>query len=308
MSFSRRTAYTLVEILVVISIIGVMASLILPAVNAAREAGRRVQCINNQKQLALASQGYEGKTNEGRLVGYHNLLNVRTTTPATPVMVSWPVPLFPHMEQQVIYDSWRDSLSPQVTYLPALVCPSDYTKNVKTPGSLTYVINAGMADNVTFENVANGVAHNYFSTDAAYLTFPPSPYGVATTSGDFYDGRASTLLFAENVQATQWDTLVNGGSYKQNTVFVWWDAVGANLDRQINVNRKAPGLNSDRARPSSFHAGGIVIVAFADGHTGRLREQIDYSVYQRLMAPHDARSNLPAAVIGLGPPSVTTYE
>jgi prepilin-type N-terminal cleavage/methylation domain-containing protein len=69
-TIDRRSGFTWVELLVVIVIIGVLVALLLPATECARESGRRAQCMNNQKQIALAMLNYEAK--HGCFPGYVN--------------------------------------------------------------------------------------------------------------------------------------------------------------------------------------------------------------------------------------------
>ena len=88
-SRARASAFTLVELLVVIAIIGTLVALLLPAVGAVREAARRGTCLNNIRNLAQATFGYE--TSKGRLPGYSQLVK-RGATEAVGVMPNPPPP------------------------------------------------------------------------------------------------------------------------------------------------------------------------------------------------------------------------
>lgn len=120
-----RSAFTLVELLVVIAIIGVLVALLLPAVQAAREAARRMQCTNNLKQIGLSLHNYE---NANKTLppgsGYGRPEKVPT----------WMVRLFPFFEQRGIttrYDFTQyANVEPNLTLaksvtIPTLICPSD---------------------------------------------------------------------------------------------------------------------------------------------------------------------------------------
>src|SRR5436190_8995914 len=96
-----RPAFTLVELLVVIAIIGVLVALLLPAVQAAREAARRAQCNNNLKQLALATLNYAGAQKrfpKGAESQSH---------PFGPPRQSWVPYVLPYMEQQTVLNSYN---------------------------------------------------------------------------------------------------------------------------------------------------------------------------------------------------------
>lgn len=147
-----QRAFTLVELLVVIAIIGILIALLLPAVQAAREAARRSQCVNNLKQLGLSLNNYHdvcrsfpqgcGGTSACTLLpsGRYN----GNCTRLSPF-----IPLLPYMEQQAMYDQIRAGGNGAVAYgsagwdgswpnwavqVPSLLCPSDPAAP-PTPGS-----------------------------------------------------------------------------------------------------------------------------------------------------------------------------
>jgi len=121
-------AFTLVELLVVIAIIGVLVALLLPAVQAAREAARRNTCVNNMKQVGLALHNYES-THGALPIGSTYASNIGLTT-------TWAALILPQLELQAVYDQFDFTksmanrrydnyrLAAEIS-LPVYTCPSD---------------------------------------------------------------------------------------------------------------------------------------------------------------------------------------
>jgi prepilin-type N-terminal cleavage/methylation domain-containing protein len=103
-----RRGFTLVELLVVIAIIGILVSLLLPAVQAAREAARRMQCSNNLKQLALAFHNYHD-THKAFPMGYFVWIN---PAGGNYNVQAWGQLLLPFIEQQVLADQYDYRVAP----------------------------------------------------------------------------------------------------------------------------------------------------------------------------------------------------
>lgn len=109
----QRNGFTLVELLVVIAIIGVLVGLLLPAVQAAREAARRMQCSNNLKQMGLAVHNFDSTYK--KLPSSGQCGSTGSTT--TPYMIhSTATQLLPYMEQQNLYNMFNTSANPIVAY------------------------------------------------------------------------------------------------------------------------------------------------------------------------------------------------
>ncbi|WP_345684034.1 DUF1559 domain-containing protein [Novipirellula caenicola] len=125
---AKRTAFTLVELLVVIAIIGVLVGLLLPAVQAAREAARRMQCSNHLKQIALACHNYQSAFRK-----FPPSAIVDLSVTSTGNNGSWGVHgrILPYLEQGNVYDSvdlslaWDNQLSIDGLKIPTYACPSD---------------------------------------------------------------------------------------------------------------------------------------------------------------------------------------
>jgi prepilin-type N-terminal cleavage/methylation domain-containing protein/prepilin-type processing-associated H-X9-DG protein len=198
----RRSGFTLIELLVVIAIIAVLIGLLLPAVQAAREAARRAQCINNLKQIGLAMHNYHDQSNcfpPGSVT-----LGFCCTSPSPQTYM---VSILPQMEQQPLFNSFNQSL-PMDEYLP----PGSPSTGDPTGGT---VATGPVVENQTIRTTILN----------AYLC----PSGVNNSQLDYpASGPGSGLLYAPGSYKA-----VGGSDDGHNFGYVggymWWDdAAGTN--------------------------------------------------------------------------------
>jgi len=169
----RRQGFTLIELLVVISIIGVLVGLLLPAVNAAREAGRRTQCLNNMRNIGLGLVQFSTSKNTFPNSGTYfevpgaatpDQSAIATMFGATPTIASmgwsWVVDILPYLDSTDMANAW-DKTQPYYsttttisnqppngfisnTAIAILRCPDDISAQ-PNQGNLSYVVNGGFA-------------------------------------------------------------------------------------------------------------------------------------------------------------------
>jgi prepilin-type N-terminal cleavage/methylation domain-containing protein/prepilin-type processing-associated H-X9-DG protein len=216
----RRRGFTLIELLVVISIIGILVGLLLPAINSAREAGRRAQCQSNMHNLTLAMLGFVNKSNvfppAGEFCEDNTTLTQLTSgnppdptqsvilsylpgaggTPRGLPMYSWVVPILPELDQQDLFNQW--TMFTTTATGPAGVAFFDPTNYV-----------AGQASNFTIGNNAIGVLRC------------PDDNTVQTNQGN--------LSYVVNGGFSLWHAVpygwvgspIDGGSTKTATPLIW---------------------------------------------------------------------------------------
>ncbi len=235
----ERRGFTLVELLVVITIIGMLMALLLPAVQAAREAGRRTVCQNNGKQLSLACLNFESAKRQ--FPGYAEYLvtvvDPSTGLPQAPddgpaiVNVSWVVMLLPHLERNDLWTKWRDPTLAFRTQLhiplPFASCPSNppeqsgplttwlaYVANCGIINGLyTYAYDGGQQRDIMLDGPKTGVFfdHSFAGTQKGLKM------SLDTMSGK--DGSSNTIMLSENLQATDYVPTLNSDGVNRRMIF-----------------------------------------------------------------------------------------
>jgi prepilin-type N-terminal cleavage/methylation domain-containing protein len=282
-SMKRRSGFTLVELLVVIAIIGVLVGLLLPAVQAAREAARRMQCSNNIKQLALAAHNYES-THKRFPIGFTDFLS--TNNGPADGGWSWATRLLPFMEQNALFQTLDMARHPYGTFSTpnnAAAC-SVVLSGFRCPSDISPTTTANNAANVN--GIANIAVSSYagvigpFDGDmcdisgTAMIPAPRStgPLVVNQTRkiGDLSDGTSNTFLVGE----VSWRPTVTiaGDTHGSVRQFVLGNIVntgGVNCqNRGVGNNGSHLHLRSTRKKLNGPIQGGDKHLAFHSYHTG----------------------------------------
>ena len=223
MTNSSKKGFTLVELFVVIAIIGILIGLLLPAVQAAREAARRMQCTNNLKQLGLAVQTFASAHDERIPNQYGDSYWTDGFSGADATLLnrlSTHVLLLPHLEQGAVFETITAAINDGATYnllyasgedpsgighnpcgvhLSCFTCPSDGNVNMlkaaNAMGRCSYACNAGDATMCNAERGDYTNANNVHKKHRG--VFVSGILGGKTTISSVKDGTSNTMAFSE---------------------------------------------------------------------------------------------------------------
>ncbi len=224
---TRNSAFTLIELLVVIAVIGVLVALLLPAVQAAREAGRRAQCTSNLKQIGLAVHAYHdtfgafphGNINRtaGNCPGMEEPVQSYSTR-----FGNWLIALLPYVEQTPLYDRYDlrfNNESPRnrpvrEASVPVYVCPSDFdtgTPTIPASGPARYVGAKYMPGSYRAVTGRSDDGYNFLDSEMMF-EYQRKSRGAIHIVGvwkfscesfrDVLDGNTNTLLVGESSTRT----------------------------------------------------------------------------------------------------------
>lgn len=300
----RRPAFTLVELLVVITIIGILIALLLPAVQAARESARRAQCANHLKQIGLAVHVFH----EQKGAFPYSRRDCRRT---------WALLILPFMEHKNDYEEWEEAKlyydqepEGRIHVIPTYFCPSRRSPSRAKEGSLS-----GDKRSSDSEHVPGGLSdyaasvggmfgssgelrsiidyfpgQTWYKPDGNYIvkaeeasTGPFRFYGMPLGFAEIRDGLSNTILVGEKHVArnrlghSPTDSSIFNGDHAGG----WRKAgIGAPLERD---------LDRETQRFGSYHPGACQFV-FCDGSVRSLAVSIDATTLEHMATRNDGQT------------------
>jgi len=294
-SSAIRRGFTLIELLVVIAIIAVLIGLLLPAVQAAREAARRAQCVNNMKQLGIANHNYMDvngifPSQIGGIPAWFGQSDYRT---------SWMVQILPMMEQTNLFNAYNfaadraaysnTNSTVMATPIATFNCPS-YNGPMLQQGQADWNAYAGTIGSDQKLWWIAGTCYKGNLGDNTTGPFPGSANGYGdlngtqpTATGIFW--RAQMVVPIAAVTDGTSNTLLTGEALPNRCNWNAWSESNSSVaTTSIPINQK---VNSDRGNPGycygfrSQHPGGMN-VGFCDGSVRFLKETINPFIYRAI--------------------------
>jgi prepilin-type N-terminal cleavage/methylation domain-containing protein/prepilin-type processing-associated H-X9-DG protein len=300
-----RVGFTLVELLVVIAIIGVLVALLLPAVQAAREAARRTQCTNNLKQLGLATHNYHDTHKVFPLGVLQSNLGSEFAYPR----LTWAIHLYPFIEQQAIYDQFdfecrpgHDRImdctqnagtreAPAARPVPGMHCPSDARGAAIQSSGNGFHARGNYA--VFFGNLNKG------ATRQMSASHQPAAFGYRPVSiAHILDGTSNTMAFGEMLREAREDGPFRGCYWRDFPGSAWiftlntpnspvpdniraTQCTASDNQPQLNMPCVPINGNTESAASRSRHPGGVQ-VALCDGSVRFVTETIGLDVWRAM--------------------------
>jgi prepilin-type N-terminal cleavage/methylation domain-containing protein len=279
-TIKKRRGFTLVEMLVVITIIAILIGLLMPAINAARESARTTQCLNNQHELGTALVHYDLAKN--RLPGVLSFVNPADSASKR---INWVMSIFGELGRMDLWQQYSDgtaATSGAGVKVGQLICPSS---NMAEPtGGLSYAVNLGVFDSSgktvpdystrLFRNRAAWDSTSKQSEPDQSITSMKSPVRTVMLSEKLCAYKQSGDKISMMWTYTSWDsgassyTSFTPGTYNWDTnqLAFQWPATGSTskLNDLPTAGTPGPGLGS-------YHRG-MIIVTFFDGHGEKIPE------------------------------------
>ncbi len=292
-------AFTLVELLVVITIIGILIALLLPAVQAAREAARRAQCANNLKQIGLAIHNYHAANRCLPPGGVHTGI----TNAVELDRGNWAIAILPNLEQEALFNIYTqelhnthaNNLPVLKTLLTLMVCPSDdQTRRLEVPHQFPSMGELAPGS-------YKGVAGKRWGTTNGYWDYPPygdTSRGYMRTRGPLHmvgAGNHGTERFADIIDGSS-NTFLVGEYHTQtnNPRRTFWASTHSfhNLATpQLESYTRIPDFDACMSANGdmfyqchrsfgSLHAGGTINFVMCDGSVRGISPSIDGSLFE----------------------------